>query len=144
MTELSLEPAADHLSSVERLLAENDLPTDDVRANLDAFYVARQNGERIGVGGIEQYGTDGLLRSVVVEASVQGQGLGAALTDRLERKARTDGIGRLYLLTTTAAEFFAARGYEETERESAPASIRRTTQFDSLCPAAATCLKKSL
>ncbi|QSX00803.1 arsenic resistance N-acetyltransferase ArsN2 [Haloterrigena alkaliphila] len=132
------------LEDVETLLAENDLPSADVRTSSARFYVGFDGDERVGIGGLERYGTDGLLRSVVVERSVRGNGYGTALCDALERRARADGLETLYLLTTTAAGFFAGRGCEELERSDAPAAIRETTQFDELCPASATCMRTSL
>jgi amino-acid N-acetyltransferase len=81
---------------------------------------------------------------VVVEESVRGAGYGTALCDELEAQAAADGIDALYLLTTTAAGFFEARGYEAIDRNEAPPLIRQTTEFEDLCPASATCMKKSL
>ena len=132
------------LGYVEDLLMRNDLPAEDVRENPGTFYVARTGDERVGAGGIEQYGADGLLRSVVVEESARGEGVGTELCATLEAVAREAGVERLYLLTTTAAGFFAGRGYAEIEREAAPERVRDTTEFAALCPASATCLRKSL
>ncbi|AUV83911.1 GNAT family N-acetyltransferase [Salinigranum rubrum] len=136
--------ASDSLDYVERLLARNDLPTADVRANPGYFFVAFEGEQKVGVGGIERFPPDGLLRSVVVEESMRGRGAGAALCDRLEHEAASDGVDTLYLLTTTAADFFAARGYERVDRADAPASIRGTSQFESLCPDTATVMRKRL
>lgn len=142
---LTLEPAdGDSLAYVETLLEENGLPSRDVRSAPDAFYVAHDGDERIGVGGVEPRGTDGLLRSVVVERSKRGAGYGTALCDALEAEAESAGLDALYLLTTTASEFFADRGYETIRRSEAPAGIRRTTEFDELCPSTATCMRKEL
>lgn len=69
---------------------------------------------------------------------------GTALCDRLEDRASADGVETLYLLTTTAAEFFADRGYVAVERSGAPDAIRGTTEFADLCPSSATCMAKSL
>lgn len=132
------------LSYVESLLEENGLPSADVRTNPGRFYVGYDGGDRVGIGGVEIYGTDGLLRSVVVERSERGNGFGAAMCEALEAKARADGVETLYLLTTTALEFFATRGYAEIERSDAPATIRQTTEFEDLCPATAACMKKFL
>lgn len=96
------------------------------------------------VGGLERHASTALLRSVVVEESVRGEGYGSLLCDRLESRARADGVESIYLLTTTAADFFADRGYERIERDEAPPAIRETTEFDDLCPATATCMRKSL
>jgi amino-acid N-acetyltransferase len=147
MTErrVTLRPAdADSLDYVERLLARNDLPTADVREKSDRFFVAFADGAAVGVGGVEPFPPDGLLRSVVVESSRRGEGVGAALCDRLEERAAAGGIDTLYLLTTTAREFFAARGYETVDRAAVPASIRETGQFESLCPSTAVCMRRRL
>jgi amino-acid N-acetyltransferase len=142
---VTLQPAgADGLAYVERLLEANDLPARDVRSKPDCFYVGYDGGRRVGVGGVEPCGTAGLLRSVAVEASVRERGYGTALCEALEARARADGIDDLYLLTTTAAAFFADRGYGPVARDGVPGPIQETTQFSDLCPASATCLRKSL
>lgn len=132
------------LSYVERLLEATDLPSADVRSKPECFYVARHGSERVGIGGLEHYGPDGLLRSVVIERSKRGRGFGAALCDALEETAAAAGVETLYLLTTTAESFFADRGYVECERAAVPDSIRETTEFADLCPATAACLRKRL
>lgn len=142
---VTLRPADESaLRYVESLLEANDLPAADVRSAPGHFYVAYDGDERVGGGGVEPYGTDGLLRSVVVEESARGNGIGTALCRALEAEARDEGIETLYLLTTTAADFFAALGYAAVDRADAPEAIRETTQFADLCPAAATCMEKSL
>ena len=54
------------------------------------------------------------------------------------------GVETLYLLTTTAPEFFGERGYAEVNREEAPEAIRGSTEFADLCPTTATCMRKRL
>lgn len=132
------------LSYVQRLLEENDLPTRDVRSKPECFYVGYDGGDRVGVGGVEVHGSEGLLRSVVVEQSARGEGVVTAIVDALETSAHEEGVETLYLLTTTAAAFFSDRGYVEIDRADAPDAIRQTTEFDDLCPSSATCLKKSI
>lgn len=132
------------LDRVEALLEANDLPYRDVRTKPDCFYAAHSGTERIGIGGVETHGSNGLLRSVVVTESNRGKGYGTALCDALEDRARTNGVETLYLLTTTASEFFRRRGYEEVDRETVPSSIRQTTEFADLCPSSAPCFSKDL
>jgi amino-acid N-acetyltransferase len=132
------------LDYVESVLDANDLPTADLHRKPESFVIAVDGSERVGIGGVERHGTDGLLRSVVVTEPHRGQGYGTVLCDELERRARASGVKRLYLLTTTAAPFFRGRGYEEIDREAAPARIRETTEFSELCPETATCLQKTL
>jgi amino-acid N-acetyltransferase len=142
---VELRPAGEgELAYVEGLLEEHGLPSRDVPANPGRFYVGYDGDERVGVGGLERYGAAGLLRSLVVEPSARGGGIGTAMCGALEEEARLEGVASLYLLTTTAAGFFAARGYAEIDRADAPEAIRRTTEFDELCPASAVCMEKSL
>lgn len=129
---------------LEACLDATDLPMSDLASNLDWFYVGYVNGEPIGGGGIEPNGSVGLLRSVVVKSSARGTGYGGALTDALEAMACHDGIETLYLLTTTADQFFEARGYTEIDPAEAPRSIQRTSEFKGLCPESATYMRKSL
>ena len=134
----------DDLAFARSLLSDNDLPTADLGDGPARLFVCLAEGERVGVGGVEQYGADALVRSVAVEPSARGEGVGTALCDALEETAREDGVETLYLLTTTAAGFFADRGYQGIEREAAPAAIQETTEFSSLCPDAAACMRKQL
>lgn len=142
---LTLEPAgATHRDYVKTLLREHDLPTADLDEALQFLSIGYVAGERVGIGGVEPHGPDGLLRSVVVESDRQGDGIGAALCAALEEAARVDGIETLYLLTTTAAPFFESQGYAEIPRSDAAASVRESTEFEELCPSSATCMRKSL
>lgn len=130
------------LDRVASLLEANDLPSRDVRAKPECFFVAEAGATVVGVGGVEIRGTSGLLRSIAVTEANRGRGYGTALCDELEGHASREGVEALYLLTTTAASFFRRRGYEEVDRDDAPPSIRGTTQFSDLCPASATCMAK--
>lgn len=54
------------------------------------------------------------------------------------------GIAELWLLSTTAADFFAGVGYAVANRSSASADLQLTTQFAELRPAKAVCMRKTL
>lgn len=135
--------AASDLDAIKALLHLARLPTDDVtEALLANFLVAREAGAVSGVIGIEQHGAIALLRSLAVQENARGRGLGAKLVDAAEALAQSRSVRSIYLLTTTADEFFAARGYRRIERGEAPAEIRATTQFSALCPASAVLMVK--
>jgi len=102
------------------------------------------DGVLLGVAGLERYGGDGLLRSLVVAPAARRSGTGAALVAAVEQRAAALGLGALYLLTESAMAFFAARGYERVPRESVPAAVRGSEQFRLHCPASAVCLRKYL
>lgn len=92
--------------------------------------------------GLEWQGPVGLLRSLAVAPEWRGQGLAQALLRHAETVAAAQGVGTLYLLTTTAEAFFRARGYRPADRALAPAFIRAAPQFSGLCPASAAFLCK--
>lgn len=127
------------------LLVACELPATDLDASAHLkLYGCRVNGGLVGTVGLECHAPAALLRSLAVARSQRGQGMGQALVASAEGYAAAQGITTLYLLTTTAAPFFAALGYRLTERTEAPAAIRATTQFAGLCPASATFMSKRL
>ncbi|MGB9429174.1 MAG: arsenic resistance N-acetyltransferase ArsN2 [Gammaproteobacteria bacterium] len=134
------------LATVRTLLADAGLPVDDLHdARPSHFLVAREaDGAVIGVIGLERYDKAGLLRSLAVQTASHRQGLGAQLTEALERHAGAMGVETLYLLTTTAKHFFAAHGYQYVERGRVPKAIADTAEFKSLCPSTAACMCKRL
>jgi amino-acid N-acetyltransferase len=136
------------LDAVRRLLRGAALTTDGVAKSLATFVVAsadwHSSGELVGVGGLELCGRSALLRSLAVATPFRGRRLATEICDHLERQATARGIRDLYLLTGTAAPFFAKRGYRTLERAAAPGEIAATSEFTSLCPASATFMGLSL
>jgi N-acetylglutamate synthase-like GNAT family acetyltransferase len=98
----------------------------------------------VGFGGLEIRGEDALLRSVVTLPPVRTRGIGEGIVAILEVEARVFGCRTIWLLTTSAAEFFAGLGYGECERAKVPPAIRETDEFKALCPASATVMTKPL
>lgn len=143
--DLTLRPADREDSAyIEDLLERNDLPTADVREQLHCLCLCENGDSPIGVGGLERHGDAGLLRSLAIEDSSRGDGYGKAVCNELLARAESRGITDIYLLTTTAAGFFEALGFEEIPREDAPAAIRETAEFSELCPDSATCMTRDL
>ena len=140
------EPAlVSDFAEVRALLEASQLPISDLNeASLRHFLVIRQDNSVVGVAGIEVHGRDGLLRSVAVTTTQRGHGLGAKLTAGIEALAQSLPVSTLFLLTTTAAPFFTARGFKSLPRSDVPESIRNTTEFASLCPSTAIVMSKSI
>ena len=133
------------LDAVRQLLGAAGLPCGDVvAAMLEHFLVARRGAGLIGVIGLEPLGEAGLLRSAAVAADERGRGLGVALTRAIERHARSLGVRRLFLLTTTAEAFFGRLGYRTVPRAEAPAAIRGTTEYRELCASTSVCMVKTV
>jgi amino-acid N-acetyltransferase len=131
-------------TAIRALLRQAGLPHEDFTAHLADFLVARQDGTVVGVVGYEKHGTDALLRSLVVAPAARGAGLGDRLVLELTAAARRQGVARFHLLTTTAADFFVRRGFGRIARNSVPAAIAATPEFQGLCPASAVCLTREL
>ena len=129
-------------TSAHSLLDESGLPHADLDApgvRLFGFFL---DDELAGMVGLESYDGVGLLRSLAVAPMYRGTGLGAVMTAHAERRADEAGIDQLYLLTTSAADFFLRLGYRTADRSEAPDTIRRTAQFAGLCPASSSMLTK--
>jgi amino-acid N-acetyltransferase len=133
---VTIRPARDtDLTAVRQLLSGANLPLDGLEEQFgDGYAVAESGGTIIGAEGIETYDGAGLLRSAVVDSRWRGQGVGDALTrDRLNW-ARKRGLREVYLLTTTAADYFPRHGFERVARDSAPAAMQRSREFAEACP----------
>ncbi len=127
------------------LLSAAQLPTEDLDgAPRLRLWVAEQDDRIVGAIGLESYGPDALLRSLVVAPSHRGRRIGSTLIDTLEREVRCNGTEVLILLTETAEAFFMRHGYEVIERERVADEVKRSTEFQSLCPASAVCMAKML
>lgn len=127
------------------LLQDSGLPHQDIdAARLNDFLIAVGGKTVLGTVGLERYGSDALLRSLVVRPESRWTGLGTQLAAAMEEHAKTAGVANLYLLTMTAADFFARRGYEILARSAAPQALQETAEFSSLCSSQAVCMRKFL
>ena len=135
--------AAD-LPAVAALLEAAGLPLAGVPRSLADFLVAEDGGRVVGAIGLEPYGAAALLRSAVVDPSARGTGLGQALVRALLVHATSRGIRELYLLTTTAEEFFPRFGFERITRGEVPEPVRTSVEFRESCPASATIMRARL
>jgi len=141
----TLRPATDaDLSAVERLLTANSLPLEGVREALKDFVVAESGDDIVGVAGLEICSDSALLRSVAVSPDWRGKGVGRALVTRTIADAEARGVRALYLLTTTAEDYFPAFGFARIARENVPADVRATTEFTTTCSASATAMSRAL
>ena len=138
------EASASDESSIRALLEAAKLPFDDFSSERQEFIVAVADDQVVGCGAFETFGGAALIRSLAVVERHRGAGLGSELYDRLIARAKEKGLKRLYLLTTTAAPYFARRGFELVGRSMAPEAMTKSAQFASLCPSTAACMARSL
>ena len=127
------------------LLDGAGLPTVDLAdSHMEHFFYCGPAHAPTGLVGLELFGEHALLRSLAVADATRSRGLGGALLARAEQHARTAGAHEIYLLTTTAEEFFRRRGFSTAARDEAPAAIRQSREFAGLCPASAAFMIKRL
>lgn len=143
--DVRIERATSHdLEGVLALLADYKLPPEGLAEHLETTLVARRAGRVIGSAALEMYVDGALLRSVAVSREFQGQGIGRRLTEAaiaLGQSLRTPAI---YLLTTTAEGYFPKLGFERTDRDVVPESVKASVEFKSACPASAIVMSRLL
>jgi amino-acid N-acetyltransferase len=136
----------EHISSIEEvtgLLAESALPVADIEVSSALkFFGIRDAGVLVALVGLELYPPFCLLRSLAVRPAFRRRGLARELVAYAESRSAAQGVETLFLLTTTAPQFFLGLGYASASRDEAPSVIRATSQFSNLCPASSAFLFK--
>ena len=133
-----------NFDAVCALLSENNLPTSDLNLLLDNFLVAVEDGEVIGVMGIDRYGAAGLLRSAAVKAPHRSEGVASALLHQLLEAAGQTGIANLYLVTNTAESYFSKKGFARISREEVSPAVLQSKEFNGLCPGSSAIMYRSV
>ena len=131
-------------AAIEALLVANKLPIEGAQAHLNTYLLAISNGEVVGSAGAEVYGQIALLRSVAVAPGLHKRGIGKLLLDRLLQEAQRRDIGKLYLLTVTAPEYFAQYGFKRGKIEDAPQALKASAELQGACPACAAFMSLTL
>lgn len=132
-------------AAITALLSQATLVTADLTPrSFLTFTLALSAGRLVACAGIEVHEDLGLLRSVAVSPELRNSGLGTGMLQRAEHLATQLHLSKLFLLTTTAPAFFARNGYIRINRDEAPAALRASREFSSLCPASAVVMHKSL
>lgn len=134
----------DDFDAVLALVKESGLPEAGLLDHRDGLLIARLDGQLIGSAALELYGEHALLRSVAVSPGHRGMGVGRCLTDAALVFARAHGVRRVYLLTTTAPEFFRGLGFESTDRAAVPAAVQSSAEFRFACPATALVMTRAI
>jgi N-acetylglutamate synthase-like GNAT family acetyltransferase len=125
-------------------LSRAGLPSQDVAQPDKLFWRFNEDDVPVGFGGLEVHGDAALIRSIVTLPPLRERGVGRAIVAALEREADLHRCRTVYLLTTTAAPFFAQLGYAPCDRAQVPEAIRATDEFTKLCGDSAAVLVKTL
>jgi len=132
------------ISTIKDILKENKLPFQDVGTNNINFFLAYEDADFIGIIGLEKFPEIALLRSMAVMKKFRGNGYGKKICAHLLEIAKQEGINEVFLLTCDAKDFFAKLGFKVIERKNVHEIIQSTTEFSSLCPVYAVCMKINL
>jgi amino-acid N-acetyltransferase len=128
--------------AVEALLLSRELPLDGLDSNFETFWVADAAGTVVGTAGLEVHGRLGLLRSLAVHPDSGGAGIGSRLTWQLLEEAVGQGLREVFLLTTTAEDFFPRFGFVRLRRREVPAEVQESAEFTA-CAATAVAMRWS-
>jgi amino-acid N-acetyltransferase len=128
--------------AVEALMLSRDLPLDGLEAHYNTFWVADADGKVLGTAGLEVHGRLGLLRSLAVDPDSGGAGIGSRLTWQLLEEAVGMGLREVFLLTTTAEDFFPRFGFVRLRRREVPAEVQESALFKA-CPGSAVAMRWS-
>ena len=132
------------LPGVLALLRKAELPSAGVSETFSDFFVAERDGSLIGAAGLEVYGPSALLRSVVVKDEWRGSGVGGRLIDLALGEARVRGIEDVFLLTTTAENYFPRFGFACVGRDQVSDGVKTSMEFQGACPDSAVVMRKTL
>ncbi len=139
MTAATIRPArTNDFEPARALLGAAGLPLEGFRDHFEDALVAERDAEVVGVVELEIYGTDALLRSLVVASDDRGRRTGERLASQAIALARQRGVRDVYLLTETASGFFPRFGFQVEDRSTAPPALRSSVEFLSACPQSAT------
>jgi amino-acid N-acetyltransferase len=135
---------SEDLDEVLSLLAQHHLPLEGLREHFETTIVAREEDRIVGSAALELYADGALLRSVAVAPARQGRQLGRELTEAAIRLAEERRAPAIYLLTTTAEQYFPKFGFETIARAEVPPAVQQSVELTSACPSTATVMRKRL
>ena len=127
--ELVIEQTRD-LERVRAMLARAGMTTDNIEWPAACYIVAYVGDEAVGVIGVESKIDAALLRSLYVDESMRGRGIGAALVAGARKAAHTRGARHLYLFTRDAGEFFERLAFEPTDTASVMSTLAGAPQVE--------------
>lgn len=98
---------------------------EEICADINRFLVALDGENIVGCVSLENYGRDlAEIRSVAVNPSARGQGVGKKLLHASVMEAKRRGYRRVFAMTD-ARGFFLRHGFEPVERGTLPEKIER-------------------
>ncbi len=101
------------------------LSLSDIYESIRDFCVVEFNGKVVGCGALKIFSEElAELRSVAVDEPFRGRGLGKEIVDFCIEEAKSMGIKKVFVLTTTS-DFFKKCGFIEVDKRSLPQKVWR-------------------
>ena len=95
-----------------------------------SFYVLENEDGIVGSVALDVMGDDAILRALAVGPECRGAGYGWMLADMAVSQARWRGVRRIYLLTESASDFFAAKfGFRVVDRSTLSKQVAASETF---------------
>lgn len=130
----------DELNTVLEFLRDNGLPYKDITLEKSQIFgYFDGNGNLMGCGGLEYYGSYALLRSIAVRKDLRGRLVGKFIVDDLLGRAKHESA-EVYLLTETAHDYFKKLNFQDVPRNVVPKEIQSSSEFSNVCPTTAACM----
>jgi UDP-N-acetylmuramate: L-alanyl-gamma-D-glutamyl-meso-diaminopimelate ligase len=119
------------MPEVRNLLERSGLVEEPARdEQAQAFYVLRNEQGLVGAVALDVMGDDAVLRALAVDPEFRGAGYGWMLADMAVSQARWRGVRRIYLLTESASDFFAAKfGFRVVDRSTLSKLVAASETF---------------
>ncbi len=119
------------MGDVRRVLEEVRLNAEPARDDqFPSFFVLSNERGLVGVVSLAVLGDDAVLRALAVHPEHRGAGYGWMLADMAVSQARWRGVRRIYLLTGTASDFFAAKfGFRIVDRSTLSKQVAASETF---------------
>lgn len=131
------------VDAIKLVLAAALLPSRDlVGPPGQRLILATEGGRVLGCAGLQLSGQDALVRSMAVRWTRRNAGLGTRLHGRLLHEAVLAGVRTLYVVTTTAEEFFGRQGYRRVTAAEVPAGLRASEEFTAFAPGGGTVMTR--
>ena len=127
--ELAIEQTR-NLALVREMLTRAGMMTEGIEWPAACYLVAYVGDDPLGVIGVESKIDAALIRSLYVNESTRGRGIGAALIAAARKAAHTRGARHLYLFSTDAGEFFERHGFKTVAVDDVIAAVPGVPQVD--------------
>jgi len=127
----AMRPAhREDMAAVRGVLASVELEEPARNDQHGSFFVLRNEHGTAGCVSLEVLGDDAILRALAVDPRFRGAGYGWMLADMAVSHARWRGVRRIYLLTETASDFFAAKfGFRVVDRSTLSRQVAGSDTF---------------